>query len=94
MRLIDADVLIKEYCKWFHDNPEEADSTDDDIYDFIKKVEEQPMIDAQPIIHAHWERTDDGYGCCCSNCGGVIYDGNISKYCPNCGARVDEVEDE
>ena len=58
-----------------------------------------PSADVAPVIHAHWifehHPRDTGYyfiRIVCSNCG-LKTDGK-SKYCPNCGAKMDESEDE
>lgn len=63
-----------------------------------------PIVDAKPIRHGHWV---DAYitGCDglrywyreCSECGYGRDDDNIDKdtmYCPNCGAKMDEVKNE
>ena len=46
----------------------------------------------RPIVHAHWTfRTS--YSFKCSNCGEIGY--MIShRFCPNCGAKMDESEDD
>ena len=52
------------------------------------------QMNAEPVRHGHWEWTDDPRtgDFVCSNC----LDHNIvrTRYCPNCGAKMDEVEDE
>ena len=83
-----------------------------DIDDVRKIIESLPTVDAEPVVHAHWEEV---YGYVtpggdpvwvCSNCGkgmhvwGVeasTYNRDISDSrqwvaCPNCGAKMDEVE--
>lgn len=46
--------------------------------------------EAQPIIHAKW--TPEGG---CSNCKYVVAPWNIGvNYCPNCGAKMDEEQNE
>lgn len=57
-----------------------------------------PSADVAPVVHAHWIDADQFdpfylHGMC-SNC---RYEQSISdslRYCPNCGARMDEKEDE
>lgn len=83
MRLIDADALKKHYAWWEDDRQK--------LFDSI--VDRQPTIDAVPVRHgkwidrngaivaSFWERYE------CSECG--VMSGN-NKYCPNCGARMDE----
>ena len=70
--------------------------------DFLaKKINEifHSDSDVAPVIHARW--IDNGRGgyahaYFCSNCGWL--DGypieDRHKYCPNCGAKLDESEDE
>lgn len=45
----------------------------------------QATVDAEPVRHGHWEEFH------CSVCGKMGWD-NEDKYCPNCGAKMDEVE--
>ena len=50
-----------------------------------------PEIDVEPlIIYAEWVYSENGYAHC-SECGFTTSD--ISPYCPNCGAKMDEQED-
>ena len=58
-----------------------------------------PTVDAEPVRHGRWEYVDYGglgnYHC--SNCRAISrtqYNGlelipKLSKYCPNCGAKMD-----
>lgn len=54
-----------------------------------------PTADVKPVVHAHWILHDDNNDIWdCSNCKAhifinVLY-GNKAKYCPNCGAIMDE----
>lgn len=69
------------------------------------------LIDAEPVVHAHWEYKDIEFAYegefgayVCSNCNRAFLDdlcqnngaemvngGEEFKYCPYCGARMDEV---
>lgn len=61
----------------------------------IKKI---PTIEAKPVVHAHWFLLDDcaNEGVYCSACTKKVYKTDYanqklkSKYCPNCGAQMDE----
>ena len=61
------------------------------ICDFIDEYDDAPTIDAEPIRHAHWEVIDEAepmrYGC--SACHRLVW--HTENYCPNCGAKMDEV---
>jgi len=75
MRLIDADALPTGRVEW------------EDIVD-------APTVDAVPVIHGKWlpDRTMDSYWVC--SCCGFPSEAHgafkIYKFCPNCGARMDE----
>ena len=57
-------------------------------------IEIAPIIEAEPRKHGRW--IDRGKDMCirwkCSECGRK--DTHIYNYCPDCGARMDEVADE
>ena len=73
--------------------------------------EQMRLIEAEPVVHAHWEYRDSAFayegefgGYVCSNCNRAFIDdlcqdngaemvnvGEEFKYCPYCGARMDEV---
>lgn len=63
----------------------------------------QMMEHYAPVVHGRWIKDNnslqtDDYYCCyfdynCSECGNVVNDRyELPKYCPSCGARMDEVE--
>lgn len=93
MRLIDAE----EFQKFIEKQDESADYT---IYHFGEWLEQQPTIEAKPVVHAHWieQIIDGGQELMCSNCGEYAlmndeFYSEFSKYCPYCGAQMDEKED-
>lgn len=90
MRLIDADKFILALMDaglFFVD--------EDTILDLVDSV---PTVDAVPVAHGRWiERRAPhaigGFSAKCSVCGrSVQYLGNPLNYCPNCGAKMKEVE--
>ena len=92
MRLIDAE----EFQKFIEKQDESADYT---IYHFEEWLEQQPTIEAKPVVHAHWleQIIDGGQELMCSNCGEYAlmndeFYSEFSKYCPYCGAQMDEKE--
>ena len=61
-----------------------------DTYDkayIIGVLEELPSVEK----HGRWIEIDDHY--LCGNCG-ASYHGVDLNYCPNCGAKMDEVGDD
>ena len=59
---------------------------------------DSPMIEYAPVRHGRWiTDPNGGLDMFCSECGGrTLYDTNgmfgdgiMTKYCPNCGARMD-----
>lgn len=103
-RLINADTVVT--IQVYDDMTEEYDTKKMTIAEAIDEWSDEgcpPTVDAEPVIHAHWEYVD--YGGCgnyhCSNCraiSGTQYNGlepilRLTKYCPNCGAKMDEEEE-
>ena len=68
--------------------------------DFKKAIENMPeniIVDVAPVRHGQW--IDKGEYAVCTECGGrsgTQYDGVepiplMTQFCPNCGAKMDEV---
>ena len=101
-RLIDADALKTKAirCETFklYDAPVFLKAVG------TKEIDKAPTVDAVPVRHGHWimNEYDELY---CSVCGDIasldsgeyFYRGKIrfddSFYCPNCGAKMDEVSE-
>lgn len=88
-RLIDADDLLMDNSWAFYD--ENGNRNDACI-----AVENAPTVDAEPR-HGRWERVAEQpyfrkhyHTLCCSECHSEGY--AKWKYCPNCGAKMDEVD--
>lgn len=102
MRLIDADVLIKDLEEYKVDmsNAISEDELyingyDAGLHTSICAVIEAVTIDAVPVVHGYWKHIFGGF-VECSNCGVFpLLDGERkyveSEYCPCCGAKMDEV---
>lgn len=60
-------------------------------------VEGMPAADVVPVVHGEWLLRHEGYGHYweCSSChkNPCIYVTKDTRYCPNCGAKMDK-EDE
>ena len=94
-RYIDADALmLRVNC---HGTNKYGVLHDVDIRAFI---DEQPTVDAVPVVHGHWEivpndeNTDDYYKMRCSVCGEILWSIQSEElYCCKCGAKMDECAD-
>lgn len=85
MRLIDADEYIEKLRDRIRIEPTWDHSG---LRIAIFELHNMPTID--PVKHGKWVMQGAAYGC--SLCGeGVIHP--FHNYCPNCGARMDEVKE-
>ena len=73
---------------------------DEMLLNFQQYVDVQPAADVEPVVHAHWAKKyrgdydEVGYYICshCEReplCNGVE-EPELSDFCPNCGAHMDE----
>lgn len=66
------------------------------ITEAIDIIDNIPPADVTPVVHGHW--CEDEFDVWCSNCycaypkdgTGIAGWRKISKYCDNCGAKMDE----
>ena len=72
----------------------------------LDEIDNMPTIDAEPIRHGKWierkvitdnKAIEEWQGAKCSVCGKIhttpyMYYFSHYDYCPNCGAKMDEVE--
>lgn len=98
-RLIDAESLkheVLEICKYncfTVIKPTSEQCNGCEVYDIYKKIIEAPTVEAKPVVHAHWLKRDiDHTWNRCSACGDNSH--YPSNYCPNCGAQMDEKEND
>ena len=70
----------------------------DDAYgqgwdDTLCSIEHIPAADVAPVVHGEWLLRHEGYGHYweCSSChkNPCIYVTKDTRYCPNCGAKMD-----
>lgn len=75
----------------------------DEFQWFANVINEQPLVNAQPIVYGEWiEDYNNTYGRCrmkCSVCGkfsgiGGVKSNQRKPFCPNCGARMKGINDE
>lgn len=86
-------------------NPDKAKAFGYDAIEILTEIEYAPTADVAEVRHGEWiEWWDDNYlTFChkCSECGRypltkeeTMHDEVLSKYCPNCGAKMDKGEEE
>lgn len=91
MRLIDAEKLQKHFenciveCK-------NTNSYSEDFEMALSVTKNQPTIEAEPVRHGEWVHSEKRIAHC-SECSGKLLSTDISNYCPECGAKMEE-EDE
>ena len=89
-RYIDADLLMQklsrmiDYCK--KDNKVNGLTA---LFQVGDAIIDCPTTDVAEVKHAKWEICCDGYYPYCSNCKTEPKNGVMSKYCPECGAKMD-----
>ena len=99
-RLIDANNLIEEIreercynCRNFKDMKCDYCGTADYIY----MIEDMPTADVAPVVHGQWETNSDrpdSLICSVCKCGFDMWKHDPHNYCPNCGAKMDEKEND
>lgn len=91
-RLIDADALydiVMDSIKPMTKNEAII------LQDFIALVEDAPTVDAEPIRHGHWvDEKDQPIYCSCCGFGKKYESKRSYAYCPKCGVKLDEVEED
>lgn len=103
MWFIDAEAFLKTETDRCGSAPLVGTCTRDNEY-LSERLKKASTIEAKPVVHAHWiteqeaeeiNRYDLTY--CCSACGHCDWDCTESEgfeYCPNCGAKMDEKEND
>lgn len=99
-RLIDADALLAKSFKY-----RIGGFTTKDVV-AANNIKTAPTIDAEPVRHGHWimkKTAADAPYTVCSHCntsvryndeyGMVVMNLKGANYCPNCGAKIDGVNE-
>lgn len=91
---IEREALIKKIDEEFH----KTDTCGEEQIGFLKCrriSREIPAADVAPVVHGRWDRVIPSKSAAkwsskvsCSVCHNAGY--NHFKYCPNCGAKMDE----
>lgn len=92
MKLIDADKLKAHYA-WWEGGTREM-TMDEAKSDFDCIIDLQPTV--EPTKHGRWidKAAEDCYRCSvCEEYTHMEMPRLLYHYCPNCGARMDEVEE-
>lgn len=84
-RLIDADALIEE-------------ALTEGAYGYVDalQIAIAPTVDAVPVRHGQWETNSDRSDtliCSVCKCGFDMWKHDPHNFCPNCGAKMDEVNE-
>ena len=85
MRLIDADALIEE-------------ALTEGAYGYVDalQIAIAPTVDAALVRHGQWETNSDRPDtliCSVCKCGFDMWKHDPHNFCPNCGAKMDEVSE-
>lgn len=83
----DHDLEIHNASLTIHTNPISGA-----MYCLTVVYEDKPkeIAEYSDTIHAKWEISSDGYYPYCSNCKEEPQGREMTKWCPNCGARMDK----
>ena len=83
VRLIDANALTEDVLNSFTKSNGMRDA-------FIKHIQFSPTIDPESLrARGKWLICSDGYYPYCSECKKEPKGGNMTSYCPNCGAKME-----
>ena len=100
VRLIDANVLLKTLSDLKYEciNQKQKAACNAVLHDFMPQIiNDEPTIEAQPVKHGKWVELPKALNpnelpCQCSNCKHVVsfyYGYPKSKFCDECGAKMD-----
>ena len=101
MRLINADALKTKIQKIKAEALEHGFAPESVCGDILLNfLDNAPTIEAKPIVHAHWREwwppqefilTGEEKLYICSNCDAKYSDVENQRFCPWCGAQMDEI---
>ena len=86
-RYIDADAFEVFKYELVGGSSEYRDGFDDGVEYVLRRIDDIPTADVQPVVRGEWIDKGDRYYYC-SVCGSHYTDNHI--YCPCCGARMVE----
>ena len=93
-RLIDADALLAmPIINGKYDRKNANPHFIYGIQTVAKMIKNAPTVDAVPVVHGEWLLKHVGRGhyweCSVCHANPCIYVTNDTKFCPNCGAKMD-----
>lgn len=89
IRLIDANELEQKLLDEFNQSGEYT-PYEYALGEVLNYLNEQPTIDPDSLRpHGKWIICSDGYYPYCSECKEEPKGGNMTKFCPNCGAKME-----
>lgn len=102
MRLIDADEFIEALEDLYRHAGWDRREIHFSLADTICNLDMMPTVEAEPVRHGKWIYSNDfyWYTASCNKCGyqrrtDIKAEGwNQWKFCPNCGAKMDERKEE
>lgn len=94
---IEREAISEEIRKYYYKNPPNSsygEGFDRGLDRAQRAILDAPAADVAPVVHGRWLYGDYyDIGDVCSECD---WDSQMThpsyRYCPNCGARMDEVE--
>ena len=87
---IEREALLTTYRKWLPQLVSEEDAGDRrGVETCIAVLEEASAADVAEVKHGRWVICSDGYYPYCSECKNEPKHGEMTDYCPNCGAKMD-----
>ena len=78
-----GNIRIENYCEG--------------LYEATELVDDIPAADVAPVVHGKWETSSDrpdSLICSVCKCGFDMWKHDPHNYCPNCGAKMDEKEND
>lgn len=91
MKSIDVDSVRYDFVRAVYANCA-CDSTNDRANCIIDAFDDLPTIEVEPVKYGEWVYGEFDIPHC-SECGKEIMPCNISRYCPNCGAKMNGGEE-
>ena len=91
--LISREALKKDMCKICNEEYSDEPCEPSDCV-FFNSIKNAHAVDAVEVVHAKWELKHIGHGhyweCSACHTNPCIYVTENTKFCPNCGARMDK----